>query len=173
MRTPPDQVRASWGKPFSSMGPADLYTLSGASSVATLYSTASTSTTSPAVTLANAGSGQAAAFTYDLARSIVYTRQGNPAWSGQARDGQSGPIRPDDLYFGAASFDPQPDWVDLSKVAIPQADEQQRLAGQPDPTDGCSEQAAATVLVLPQRFQGCRGNDRRRSRIVLQRQCDE
>ena len=79
------------------------------------------------MTLANVGTGQAAAFTYDLARSIVYTRQGNPAWSGQARDGQAGPIRSDDLFFGAASFDPQPDWVDLNKVAIPQADEQQRL----------------------------------------------
>ena len=31
------------------------------------------------------------------------------------------------MYFGAASFDPKPDWVDLNKVAIPQADEQQRL----------------------------------------------
>ena len=31
--------------------------------------------------------GQAAAFTYDLARSVVYTRQGNPAWAGQDRDG--------------------------------------------------------------------------------------
>jgi hypothetical protein len=31
------------------------------------------------------------------------------------------------LFFGAASFDPQPDWVDLNKVSIPQADEQQRL----------------------------------------------
>ena len=70
--------------------------------------------------------GQAAAFTYDLARSIVYTRQGNPAWAGQVRDGLS-PIRSDDLFFGAAIFDPQPDWVDLNKVAIPQADEQQRL----------------------------------------------
>ena len=70
--------------------------------------------------------GQAAAFTYDLARSVVYTRQGNPAWAGQARDGLS-PIRSDDLFYGAASFDPQPDWVDLNKVAIPQADEQQRL----------------------------------------------
>ena len=66
--------------------------------------------------------GQAAAFTYDLARSIVYTRQGNPAWSGQERDGIA-PIRSDDLFFGGA----QPDWVDLDKVAIPQADEQQRL----------------------------------------------
>ena len=115
------------GQSMQFHGTADLYTLAGASSLATLYSSASTATTSPAVTLANAGTGQAAAFTYDLARSIVYTRQGDPAWSGQARDGQSGPIRSDDLYFGAASFDPEPDWVDLNKVAIPQADEQQRL----------------------------------------------
>ena len=73
------------------------------------------------------GLGQAAAFTYDLAKSVVYTRQGNPAWSGQGRDGQTGPMRSDDLYFGAASFDFEKDYVDLTKVAIPQADEQQRL----------------------------------------------
>jgi uncharacterized protein DUF4082/Big-like domain-containing protein len=115
------------GQTIQFHGPADQYSLSGASSLATLYSSASTATTFPAVTLATAGSGQAAAFTYDLARSIVYTRQGNPAWSGQARDGQAGPIRSDDLFFGAASFDPKPNWVDLNKVAIPQADEQQRL----------------------------------------------
>ena len=50
---------------------------------------ATTATTSPAVTLRSVGSngGQAAAFTYDLARSVVYTRQGNPAWAGQDRDG--------------------------------------------------------------------------------------
>ena len=109
-------------------GTADLYTLNGASSVATLYATATTATSNPAVTLRNVGAngGQAAAFTYDLARSVVYTRQGNPAWSGQNRDGQ-GPIRSNDLFYGNASFDPQPDWVDLNKVAIPQADEQQRL----------------------------------------------
>ncbi len=70
--------------------------------------------------------GQAAAFSYDLARSVIYTRQGNPAWSGDERDG-SAPIRSDDLFFGAKPGDLQPDWVDLSKVAIPQADEQQRL----------------------------------------------
>ena len=62
----------------------------------------------------------------DLARSIVYTRQGNPDWSGQERDGLA-PIRSDDLFFGAANGDPRPDWIDLNKVAIPQADEQQRL----------------------------------------------
>ena len=115
------------GQSIQFHGTADQYTLNGASSLATLYSTASATTTSPAVTLARSGSGQAAAFTYDLARSIIYTRQGNPAWSGEARDGQTGPNRSDDLYFGAASFDPEPDWVDLNKVSIPQADEQQRL----------------------------------------------
>jgi hypothetical protein len=62
--------------------------------------------------------GQAAAFTFDLARSIVYTRQGNPVWAGQDRDGIP-PIRKNDLFFGGAD----PDWVNLDKVAIPQADE--------------------------------------------------
>ncbi len=109
-------------------GTADLYTLNGASSVATLYSNATTSTSNPAVTLRSIGTsgGQASAFTYDLARSVVYTRQGNPAWSGQNRDGL-GVIRSNDLFYGNASFDPQPDWVDLNKIDIPQADEQQRL----------------------------------------------
>jgi WD40 repeat protein len=109
-------------------GTADRYTLNGATSVATLYTNATTITSNPAVSLHTIGSngGQAAAFTYDLAKSIVYTRQGNPNWAGQERDGFS-PIRSDDLYFGDASNDPQADWVDLNKVAIPQADEQQRL----------------------------------------------
>ena len=73
-----------------------------------------------------ASGGQAAAFTYDLARSVVYTRQGNPAWASQERDGVSG-IRPDDLFYGARAGDVQPDWIDTNKIAIPQADEQQRL----------------------------------------------
>ena len=110
-------------------GTADLYTPNGATTVATLYSTASLGGINPAVSLrTNIGTGgKAAAFTYDLARSIVYTRQGNPAWAGQARIGQGGPIRSSDMFFGNASFDPQPDWVDLNNIAIPQADEQQRL----------------------------------------------
>jgi hypothetical protein len=110
-------------------GTADLYTLNGASSLAMLYSDATTPTGNPAVTTIDVGSngGKAVAFTYDLARSIVYTRQGNPAWAGQERDGQSGPIRANDMFYGNATFDPQVDWVDLNKVMIPQADEQQRL----------------------------------------------
>ena len=111
-------------------GTADLYNTAGANTVATLYSNAATPVpgNAPAVTLNDVGAngGQAAAFSYDLARSIVYTRQGNPAWEGEERDGLL-PIRSDDMFYGAAAGDPQADWVDLNKVAIPQADEQQRL----------------------------------------------
>ena len=112
---------------------ADRYALSGARAVASLYNDPGTPTANPAVTIRDVGSagGQAAAFTYDLARSIVYTRQGNPAWAGQERDGLSDPdavpIRSDDLFFGAKVGDVQPDWVDLNRVATPSADEQQRL----------------------------------------------
>ena len=116
------------GQTIQFHGIADRYTLASASSLATLFSSSVTPTANPAVTLRSVGAngGQAAAFTYDLARSVVYTRQGNPAWAGRERDGLA-PMRPDDLFFGAASSDPQTDWVDLNKVAIPQADEQQRL----------------------------------------------
>ena len=74
-------------------GTADRYTLNGATAIATLYSNATTATTNPAVTIRSVGSsgGQAAAFTYDLAKSIVYTRQGNPAWKGINGDGSSWP----------------------------------------------------------------------------------
>jgi hypothetical protein len=109
-------------------GTANLHTItpgSGAASIATFYSTATTATSNPAVTLRTVGAsgGKAVAFTYDLARSIVYTRQGNPEWAGQKRDGQIDPVRSDDMFFGGSS----PDWIDFNKVAIPQADEQQRL----------------------------------------------
>ncbi len=113
------------GETIQFHGTADLYTLNGATAIATLYSSVNTATTNPAVTTRSVGSngGKAVAFTYDLARSIVYTRQGNPAWAGQKRDGTAGPIRSDDMFFGGGA----PDWVNLDKVAIPQADEQQRL----------------------------------------------
>ena len=116
------------GEPIQFHDTADRWTVAGATTVATLYSSATSATSNPAVTLRSVGSagGQAAAFTYDLARSVVYTRQGNPAWAGQERDsgiGRGQLIRSDDLFFGGT----EPDWVDLDKVSIPQADEQQRL----------------------------------------------
>ena len=95
------------------MSAVSLATISG-SAASDAFPTAAAATVNPAVTVRSIGSagGQAAAFTYDLARSVIYTRQGNPAWVGQERDGLA-PRRSDDLFFGGT----QPDYVDLTKVA--------------------------------------------------------
>lgn len=98
-------------------GPASRYALGDATALARL-SDGTDPLPWPAVTLRRAGHGQAAAFAFDLATSVVRLRQGNPAFAGQERDGLA-PRRPNDLFF--------PDYLDLSRVAIPQADEQQRL----------------------------------------------
>ena len=115
-------------------GTADRYTLNGASTVATLYSDAATATSNPAVSLRDVGTGggQAAAFAYDLARSVVYTRQGNPAWAGQKRDGTPNGIRPDDLFYGAKAGDVQPDWVDIGEDRGAAGRRAAAAAGEPD-----------------------------------------
>ena len=115
------------GETMQFHGSAAIYTVAEPETtraVASLYFDAITPSDNPAVSRRTVGGngGRAAAFAYDLARSIVYTRQGNPAWSGLERDGIA-PIRSDDLFFGGG----EADWVNLDKVAIPQADEQQRL----------------------------------------------
>nr|WP_280953910.1 Ig-like domain-containing protein [Methylobacterium terrae] len=98
-------------------GPASRYALEDATALARL-SDGTEPLPWPAIALRRAGQGQAAAFAFDLATSVVRLRQGNPAFAGQERDGLP-PRRPNDLFF--------PDYLDLSRVAIPQADEQQRL----------------------------------------------
>ena len=100
--------------------------------------------------------GQAAAFTYDLARSVVYTRQGNPAWTGQERDG----LAPDPLRRPLLRRRARPNWVDLTKVAIPQADEQQRLLANLIDVHERRPEAAAAVLVSAPRAEGGRRDDR-------------
>lgn len=110
-------------------GTADIVTPSeGVRTVAALFRNADSSADAPAVTVRSVGDlgGQVAAFTFDLARSTVLTRQGNPDWAGQDRDGLE-PVRPNDLFYGAAARDPQPDFVNLDKISIPQADENMRL----------------------------------------------
>lgn len=102
-------------------GSADLYDLrAGTRTLATLRRRGDTTVLGPAVTIRDVGArgGHAVAFVFDVARSVVYTRQGNPAWAGTERDGRA-PMRPDDLFY--------PDWVDLENLPIPQADELQRL----------------------------------------------
>ncbi len=105
-------------------GAATRYSLSGATTIAQLYSNASTTTSYPAVVTATSGSGKTAAFAYDLARNIVMTRQGNPANANVDTDGDS-VLRTIDL-FQASTPGGQP-WVDRDRIPIPQADVQQRL----------------------------------------------
>jgi WD40 repeat protein len=138
------------GETIQFHGPADPYVLkNGVASLATLCTSADSEScaANPALTLRSVGpnGGQVAAFTYDLARSIVYTRQGDPKWAtlepqtARERDGCE-PIRSDDAYYGGPKancsdvsnppntlFASNEDWVNPDKIAIPQADEQQRL----------------------------------------------
>lgn len=98
-------------------GSANLYRLTGARAIAWLYSDRETPTEHPAIAINKTGSGMSVAFAFDLAKSIVYMRQGNPVFSGQERDGHPF-IRASDMFV---------DWLDLERISIPQADEQQRL----------------------------------------------
>ncbi len=85
--------------------------------VATLFSDSATPTSYPAVVSHSYGKGKAVAFAYNLPKNIAYTRQGNPAWAGQERDGILG-IRAAEMYLG---------WVDTSKNHFNQADVQMQL----------------------------------------------
>lgn len=107
-------------------GVADTYLLNSATATATLFSDGATSTSYPAATSRAVGTGTAMSFSYDLARSIIGLHQGNLAWSAQDRDSDTN-IRSTDLFYGPKVGDIQPDWLDITKMEIPQADEQQRL----------------------------------------------
>jgi len=109
------------GQSLQYHGIADEHALAGARAVAALYSDASTATSFPAVTTKPVGSGTASAWMFDLARSVVYTREGNPGLAGQSTTspGYSGyPRVPDRFGLG---------YLDLTKVAVPQADLQVSL----------------------------------------------
>jgi hypothetical protein len=125
--------------------PADNYTLNGATAVAKLYSSATSATPYPSVTLMTVGQGQVMLWAYDLAQSVVYTRQGNPT-NPQITNSDGG-YRDTDLYTN---------YVDLNNLPIPQADEQQRLLAKailtlnpaPMPHLWYFPQNAGTILVL-------------------------
>ena len=103
-------------------GEATDYALDAAAALAYLYDDADTPSSHPAVTVHRVGSGSAVAFAFDLAKSVVLLRQGNPNWQDTEGDTMPG-YRPMDLFMrpdGTTYFDPQ-------RLMIPQADEQQRL----------------------------------------------
>jgi hypothetical protein len=97
---------------------ADRYVLNGAETVAILYATFTVATPHPAVSINRFGKGRAIAFAYNLPKNIVLTRQGNPQYAGQERDGMPG-VRPTDMFTNG--------WVNPSKNIYNQADEQMRL----------------------------------------------
>lgn len=98
-------------------GDADLYRLAGAETVAWLLLDRDTKSENPAVALNRFGDGFASLWAFDLSKSIAFTRQGNPQRAHQDRDGHPF-IRAADMFV---------DWLDLDRIHIPQADEQQRL----------------------------------------------
>ncbi len=67
--------------------------------------------------------GQGSGIHVDLARSVVYTTPREPGlgWTGTRRRCA------DFVLTTCSSRGSSTDWVDTSKIAIPQADEQQRL----------------------------------------------
>lgn len=99
-------------------GTADKYTLLKGKMIASLYSDANTNTGLPAIVSNEFGKGHAVAFLYNLPKSVVYTRQGNPLSAGIEKDGING-LRAMDLFTHG--------WVNTSKNTINQADEQMRL----------------------------------------------
>ena len=104
-------------------GKSDTYKLDGAERIACLFKNAIDSTPFPSVVLNSYGKGHTAAFSYNLAKSIVYTRQGNPHWAGEERDNVDGPTATDLFYPRKGEVQ----WNNPEKIAIPQADEQMRL----------------------------------------------
>lgn len=98
-------------------GSANLYRSASAETIAWLYKDRDTVSDYPAVAVNQFGDGLAVAFAFDLAKSIAYMRQGNPNQVNVDVDGLSG-VRTVDMFVN---------WIDLERIQIPQADEQQRL----------------------------------------------
>jgi hypothetical protein len=115
-------------EPMQFHGIADLYEVVDAQVVARLHTGTAEPTNAPAVVVRNVGrqGGQVAAFTYDLARSVVLTRQGNPAIR-RRRTSPEEPRRTSDWFRGSTEDAAGRDWLDRTRIGIPQADEQQRL----------------------------------------------
>jgi len=93
-------------------GPALALSLDGAESIAVREGD-----DVPLIAWHAAGEGLASVWAFDLARSVALTRQGNPQWANQDRDGLEG-VRAVDMFVGR---------MDLERLAVPHADELQRL----------------------------------------------
>ncbi len=118
-----DTGRGLVGESVQFHGYSGIYKLNGGEEIASLFLNSDYSTGFPAVVANDYGSGHTAAFTYNLPKSIVLTRQGNPEWAGQERDKVDGPTATDLFY----PLKGEVQWNNPEKIDIPQADEQMRL----------------------------------------------
>ena len=116
-------------------GNADNYLLAGATSFGNLWDDIDNASSNPAVVLNNYSKGKAVAWTFDLAKSIVLMRQGNPEWKNSEGDGVR--VTPKQVHDGAIPGQYRPMdmfvrhdgriWFAPERLQIPQADEQQRF----------------------------------------------
>jgi hypothetical protein len=113
-----DQGKGLTGKILQFHGTADKYTLNGGKTIATLFSDKVAANGFPGIISNTYGKGHAVAFSFNLPKSIVYTRQGNPLYAGVEKDGIPG-LRGMDLFTDG--------WLDTSNNTINQADEQMAL----------------------------------------------
>lgn len=106
------------GKKLQFHGIAGELSVNNVKTIATLFIEKTSANGFPAVVSNNYGKGHTIAFMYNLPKSIVYTRQGNPLFAGVEKDGIPG-LRPMDLFTDG--------WLDASNSAINQADVQMTL----------------------------------------------
>lgn len=114
-----DYLRRSWPDPIGlhNPGPLQVHGRYDRMEAAGARVLATGGAGDPLVTLHAYGRGTTALWAFDLAQTVALLRQGNPNWADQERDGMEG-VRSSDLFVG---------WVDPERVAVPQADEHQRL----------------------------------------------
>jgi len=115
-------------------GNADVYSLKGARSLASLVCNKVSGESYPAVVTNNYMKGKTVAFLYNLPQCIVLSRQGNPLNAGIERDGIPG-LRGMDLFTDG--------WLDTSNSTINQADEQMSLLSH------CIEKMMSDTRPLP------------------------
>jgi len=132
--TTSDTGRSLTGKPIQIHGITDIYTVKDGNAIATLISGRQSTERSPAAVSNNYGKGHSVAFLYNLPKSIVLTRQGNPLFAGLEKDSIPG-LRGMDLFTDG--------WLDNSNSIINQADEQMALLSH------CIEEMSTHAKPLP------------------------
>jgi hypothetical protein len=112
------QGKGLTSKPMQFHGTADICHVNSGHTIAEFFANKTARESYPAVVANDPGNGHTIAFLYNLPKSIVYTRQGNPLFAGIEKDSIPG-LRGMDLFTDG--------WVDTITNTINQADQQMAL----------------------------------------------